>query len=114
MAAFLVVALCLVPRAASARDIDRDILKKGISLTEAVDKLGQPDSMEWVNAKGTAVLFLFYQCDDHSFFKLQFSAPIAGDTIKDQNGQTVLPMGFVTEHLAGWGKKFYNDQKSSQ
>jgi hypothetical protein len=79
-----------------AADINRDLLKRGMTLNEVVVTFGQPAQMEWVNLKGTAVLFIFYPTDK-------------SDAVFKQDGSMWLPLGFVTELLAGWGKEFYEE-----
>jgi hypothetical protein len=93
--------MCLLGSAVGARELDRGALKKGMTLPEVVQAFGQPVRMEWVNANGQAVLFVFYDTAGR-------------DVLKQADGRTVLPMGFVTERLAGWGKKFYKQLKPSQ
>ena len=93
-----------------AGDLDRDALKVGMTLSEVVETFGQPVRMEWVNMKGQAVFVLFYESEDRDLLKLQ-AGPIGGDTIKGEDGRTVLPLGFVTGRLAGWGRKFYKQVK---
>ena len=92
-------------------DIDRTVLKKGMSLPEVVQAFGQPDSMEWVNFKGQAILVVFFATEDKGFLQ---GGPLGGDTVKRDDGQTFLPLGFVTDQLTGWGKKFYTQIKSPE
>ena len=92
-------------------DIDRTLLKQGMSLPEVVQAFGQPDSIEWVNSKGQAILFVFFETPDKGFLQ---GGPIGGDTIKRDDGRTFLPLGFVTEQLTGWGKKFYIQIKTPE
>ena len=84
-----------------AGDLNRDLLKKGMSLNDVVLTFGQPVQVEWVNLSGTAVLFIFYPTDE-------------SDAVVRQDGRLLLPMGFVTEALAGWGKDFYEQNRSPQ
>ncbi len=107
----VVVGLAAVP--AGARDLDRSALKPGMTLNEAVQAFGQPDAIEWVNAKGQAVFFLFFENEGKDLLKLQ-AGPIGGDVITRDDGRTYLPLGFVTERLAGWGKKYYQQIKSPE
>ena len=87
-----------------------DLLKTGMSLTDVVDAFGQPARMEWVNQKGTPVMFLFYQTEDRfSVFRL-----FGNDLVTLEDGRTYTPLGFVTELLAGWGKKFYDQTRFPQ
>ena len=90
--------------------IDRSQLKKGMSLPEVVQAFGQPDSMEWVNFKGQAILVVFFPTEDKGFLQ---GGPFGGDTVKREDGRTFLPLGFVTDQLTGWGKKFYTQITSS-
>jgi hypothetical protein len=89
----------LLSSASWAADLDRKALKQGLSLPEVVQAIGQPDHIEWLNVQGQAVLFVFYDTDGK-------------DVIKGEDGRTFLPLGFVTERLAGWGKRFYEQAKS--
>jgi hypothetical protein len=98
------VVAVLVMVAASAvwaDDLNRDLLKKGMSLNDVVLTFGQPAQIEWVNLSGTAVLFVFYPTDK-------------SDAVVRQDGLLLLPLGFVTEALAGWGKDFYEQNRSPQ
>jgi len=92
-------------------EIDRTALKKGMSLPEVVQAFGQPDAMEWVNFKGRAILVVFFATEDKGFLQ---GGPFGGDTVKRDDGQTFLPLGFVTDQLTGWGKKFYTQIKSPE
>lgn len=83
-----------------AEGLDKDLLKIGMTLPEVVEGFGQPLRMEWVNLKGQPVLFLFYPYD--GFF----------DGLKQEDGGKVIPLGFLTEKLAGWGRKFYEQTKA--
>jgi hypothetical protein len=91
--------------------IDRSVLKKGMSLPEVVQAFGLPDSMEWVNSQGQPILFVFFETEDKGFFQ---GGPLGGDTIKREDGRRFLPLGFLTEQLAGWGKKFYIQFKPAE
>ncbi len=93
-----------VSQAPSWAAIDRSLLKKGMSLPEVVHAFGQPDSMEWVNFKGQAILVVFFATEDKGILQ---GGPFGGDTVKREDGRTFLPLGFVTDQLTGWGKKFY-------
>jgi hypothetical protein len=106
----LALGVCLLVPPAWA-DIDRTVLKKGMSLPEVVQAFGQPDSMEWVNFKGQAILVVFFATEDKGFLQ---GGPFGGDTVKRDDGQTFLPLGFVTDQLTGWGKKFYTQIKSPE
>jgi len=106
----LALGVCLLVPPAWA-DIDRTVLKKGMSLPEVVQAFGQPDSMEWVNFKGQAILVVFFATEDKGFLQ---GGPLGGDTVKRDDGQTFLPLGFVTDQLTGWGKKFYTQIKSPE
>ena len=105
----IAVMLSVTAQAVWAQDINRDLLKQGMTLPEAIAAFGQPVRVEWVNLKGTAVFFMFYESED---------CLLCMDTIRgtgvvtQEDGRTVLPLGFVTEALAGWGKKFYRQAKS--
>jgi hypothetical protein len=105
------VGVGLAAAPAGARDFDRSALKPGLTLNEAVQAFGQPDAIEWVNAKGQAVFFLFFENEGKDLLKLQ-AGPIGGDVVTRGDGRTYLPLGFVTERLAGWGKKYYEQVKS--
>lgn len=102
------LALCVVTAvflvaapAAWADEVNRDLLKKGMSLNDVVLTFGQPAQIEWVNLSGTAVLFIFYPTDQ-------------SDAVFRKDGLMLLPLGFVTEALAGWGKDFYEQNRSPQ
>jgi hypothetical protein len=99
--AAIAVLLSVAAQVAWAQDINRDLLKKGMSLNDVVLTFGQPAQIEWVNLSGTAVLFIFYPTDQ-------------SDAVVRQDGRLLLPMGFVTEALAGWGKDFYEQNRSPQ
>jgi len=103
-----VVALCGPAEPLWAGGLDRDALKKGMTLNEVVQAHGQPVRMEWVNLKGQAVFFLFYEAED---CLLCLRAILGKDVLTQEDGRTVLPLGFVTERLAGWGLKFYEQTK---
>ena len=93
-----------------AEGFNPDLLKTGMTLTDAVEKFGQPARMEWVNQKGTPVLFLFYETEDRfSLLRL-----FGNDLVTLEDGRTCTPLGFVTEILAGWGKKFYDQTRFPQ
>jgi hypothetical protein len=98
--AVTVLAVVAAP-AVWAGELNRDLLKKGMSLNDVVLTFGQPAQIEWVNLSGTAVLFIFYPTDQ-------------SDAVALQDGRLLLPMGFVTESLAGWGKDFYEQNRSPQ
>ena len=106
----LALGVCLLAPPAWA-DIDRAALKKGMSLPDVVQAFGLPDSMEWVNFKGQAILVVFFATEDKGFLQ---GGPFGGDTVKRDDGQTFLPLGFVTDQLTGWGKKFYTQIKSPE
>ena len=91
--------------------VDRSVLKKGMSLPEVVQSFGLPDSIEWVNFQGQAILFVFFETADKGILQ---GGPFGGDTITRDNGRTALPLGFMTDQLAGWGKKFYFQFKPSE
>ena len=99
--AAIAVLLSVAAQAAWAQNINRDLLKKGMSLNDVVLTFGQSAQIEWVNLSGTAVLFIFYPTDQ-------------SDAVARQDGRLLLPMGFVTEALAGWGKDFYEKNRSPQ
>ena len=90
---------------------DRSVLKQGMSLPEVVQSFGLPDSIEWVNFQGQAILFVFFETADQGFFQ---GGPLGGDTVTRDNGRTALPLGFMTDQLAGWGKRFYFQFKPSE
>jgi hypothetical protein len=92
-------------------EIDRAALKKGMSLPDVVQAFGQPDSMEWVNFKGQTILVVFFATKDKGLLQ---GGPLGGDTVKRDDGQTFLPLGFVTDQLTGWGKKFYTQITSPE
>jgi hypothetical protein len=83
-----------------AESLDKDTLKIGMTLPDVVEGFGQPLRVEWVNLKGQPVLFLFYPYD--GFF----------DGLTQEDGRKIIPLGFVTEKLAGWGGKFYEQTKA--
>ncbi len=95
------VMLSVAAPPAWAQDVNRDLLKRGMSLNDVVLTFGQPTQMEWVNLSGTAVLFIFYPTDQ-------------SDAVVRRDGLRLLPLGFVTEALAGWGKEFYEQNRSPQ
>ena len=76
---------------------DKLVLTNGV----VIQAFGQPVQVEWVNLKGKPILFIFYPTDQ-------------ADAIIQQNGRMLLPLGFVAEALAGWGKEFYDWGKSPQ
>ena len=93
-----------------AEGFNPDLLKTGMTLTDAVETFGQPARMEWANQKGTPVLFLFYQTEDRfSLLRL-----FGNDLVTLEDGRTYTPLGFVTEILTGWGKKFYDQTRFPQ
>ena len=93
-----------------AEGFNPDLLKTGMSLTDVVDAFGQPARMEWVNQKGTPVMFLFYQTEDRfSLLRL-----FGNDLVTLEDGRTYTPLGFVTQTLVGWGKKFYDQTRFPQ
>ena len=95
------VMLSVVAPTAWAQNINEDLLKRGMTLTVVIQAFGQPVQMEWVNLKGKPILFIFYPTDQ-------------ADAIIQQNGRMLLPLGFVAEALAGWGKEFYDRIKFPQ
>jgi hypothetical protein len=106
----LALGVCLLG-APTWADIDRTALKQGMSLPEVVQAFGQPDAMEWVNFKGQTILVVFFASEDKGLLQ---GGPMGGDTVKRNDGRTFLPLGFVTDQLAGWGKKFYTKITSSE
>ena len=100
----VLVLLACVFSLPSWANVDRTLLKKGMSLPEVVHAFGQPDSMEWVNFKGQTILVVFFATEDKGFLQ---GGPFGGDTVKRDDGRTFLPLGFVTDQLTDWGKKFY-------
>ncbi len=97
----IVVMLSVTAQAAWAQDINRDLLRKGMGLNDVVQTFGQPNHMEWANVKGTPVLFIFYPTDK-------------SDAVFRVDGSMWLPLGFVTEVLAGWGREYYEEIQSAQ
>jgi hypothetical protein len=87
--------------------LDRSALKKGMTLPEVVAAFGQPDQIEWVNVKGQSMLFVFYPTED----QIALLHPFGKDVLTLEDGRVYVPLGFVTERLAGWGKKFYERTK---
>ena len=106
----LALGVCLLAPPAWA-DIDRAALKKGMSLPDVVQAFGLPDSMEWVNFKGQTILVVFFASEDKGLLQ---GGPLGGDTVKRDDGRTFLPLGFVTDQLTGWGKKFYTQITSPE
>ena len=106
----LALGVCLLVPPAWA-DIDRTVLKKGMSLPEVVQAFGQPDAMEWVNFKGQTILVVFFASADKGLLQ---GGPMGGDTVKRDDGRAFLPLGFVTDQLTGWGKKFYTQITSTE
>ncbi|HZC68948.1 MAG TPA: hypothetical protein VE201_10055 [Nitrospirales bacterium] len=95
---------------AQADGFNQDLLKTGMTLSDVVQAFGQPNRMEWVNQKDTPVLFLFYPTEDRfSLLRL-----FGNDLVTLEDGHTYTPLGFVTEVLAGWGKKFYDQARFPQ
>ncbi len=94
----IAVAVWTMPQVVRADDVNRDLLQKGLKLVQAIEAFGQPAQMEWVNLKGTPVLFIFYPSDQ-------------SDAIQLADGRTLLPLGFVIESLEGWGKDYYQQTK---
>jgi len=107
MLVLMSVVLCGLDATAYARDLDRTLLKKGMTLSETVQTFGQPVRMEWVNLRGQPVFFLFYEAEDCALCV----GPLDRDVLKHEDGRTFLPLGFVTDQLAGWGRKFYQQVK---
>ena len=103
-----VVVLWAMPPAVGAADLNRDLLQQGMTLPETIEAFGQPVRVEWVNLKGTAIFFLFYESED---CLLCLDTILGTGVVTLEDGQIVLPLGFVTERLAGWGKKFYQQAK---
>jgi hypothetical protein len=95
---------------ARADGLNPDLLKPEMTLTQVVLAFGQPSRMEWVNQKGTPVLFLFYPTED----RFSLLRPFGNDLVTLEDGGTYTPLGFVTETLAGWGKKFYDQVRLPQ
>lgn len=106
----LALGVCLLGAPAWA-DIDRTALKQGMSLPEVVQAFGQPDAMEWVNFKGQTILVVFFASADKGLLQ---GGPMGGDTVQRDDGRTFLPLGFVTDQLTGWGKKFYTQITSTE
>ena len=106
----LALGVCLLAPPAWA-DIDRSALKEGMSLPDVVQAFGLPDSMEWVNFKGRTILVVFFASEDRGLLQ---GGPLGGDTVKRDDGRTFLPLGFVTDQLTGWGKKFYTQITSTE
>ena len=105
-----VVTWWVAVQSAWADGFNPDLLKTGMSLTDVVDAFGQPARMEWVNQKGTPVMFLFYQTEDRfSLLRL-----FGNDLVTLEDGRTYTPVGFVTQTLVGWGKKFYDQTRFPQ
>ncbi len=101
MVCALAVLVLVAAPAVWADDLNRDLLKKGMSLNDVVLTFGQPNHMEWANVKGTPVLFIFYPTEQ-------------SDAVFRTDGSMWLPLGFVTEMLAGWGREFYEEIQSAQ
>jgi len=95
---------------ARADGFNLDLLKAEMTLMEVIQVFGQPARMEWVNQKGMAVLFLFYPTED----RFSLLRPLGNDLVTLEDGRTYTPLGFVTETLAGWGKKFYDQARVPQ
>jgi hypothetical protein len=95
---------------ARADGFNLDLLKAEMTLLEVIQVFGQPARMEWVNQKGMAVLFLFYPTED----RFSLLRPFGNDLVTLEDGRTYTPLGFVTETLAGSGKKFYDQARSPQ
>ena len=95
---------------AQADGLNPDLVKAGMTMMDVIQAFGQPNRMEWVNHKGTPVLFLFYQTED----RFSLLRPFGNDLVTLEDGRTYTPLGFVTETLAGWGKKFYDQTRLPQ
>jgi hypothetical protein len=95
---------------ARADGLNLDLLKEGMTLMEVIQAFGQPARMDWVNQKGTPVFFLFYPTED----RFSLLRPLGNDLVTLEDGRTYTPLGFVTETLAGWGKKFYDETRFPQ
>ena len=102
MVCAVTVVVVVAAPAAWAGNLNGDLLKKGMSLNDVVLTFGQPAQMEWINLRGTAVLFIFYPTDK------------SDDAVFRKDGAMWLPLGFVTEALAGWGKDFYEQNRAPQ
>ena len=97
----VVTALFLaVAPAARADDLNRDLLRKGMSLHDVIQTFGQPTQLEWVNVRGTPILVIFYPTDK------------SDAVFRATDNRTFLPLGFVAEGLTGWGRDFYEEIKS--
>src|SRR2546428_5968549 len=85
---------------AQADGFNPDLLKTGMTLTDVVQAFGQPARMEWVNLKGTAGVFLFFETQD------RFSPPplFGNDLVTLGDGRTFTPLGFVTQRPTRLGK----------
>ena len=101
MVCAVTVVVVVAAPAAWADDLNRDLLKNGMSLNDVVLTFGQPVQMEWINLSGTAMLFIFYPTDK-------------SDAVFRTDGTMLLPLGFVTEALAGWGRDFYEQNRAPQ
>ena len=97
----IAVMLSVAAPAAWAQNINEDLLKKGMTLPVAIQAFGQPVHVEWVNPKGKPILFIFYPTDQ-------------SDAVMLKDGRRLLPLGFVAEALAGWGKDFYDQNNPPQ
>lgn len=102
--------LCAAVPIARADGLNLDLLKEGMTLMEVIQAFGQPARMDWVNQKGTPVFFLFYPTED----RFSLLRPLGNDLVTLEDGRTYTPLGFVTETLAGWGKKFYDQARFPQ
>jgi hypothetical protein len=103
----IVITLWAAGAADAGTGLDRSALKKGMALPEVVEAFGQPARMEWLNVKGQPVLFLFYPSQD----QIALLHPFGKDVLTMEDGRVYIQLGFVTERLAGWGKKFYEQSK---
>jgi hypothetical protein len=93
---------------ALADPIDKDKLKLGITLNETVQTFGQPLRIEWVNTKGQAVLFLFYEGEACILCLEVFTGQ---DVIPQEDGRAFFPLGFIVDSLSGWGRRYYEQVK---
>ena len=96
------------PPPAWADPINKDQIKLGMTLSDTLQAFGQPAEVEWVNLKGQAVLFLFYEGQTCTVCLELFTGQ---DVIERQDGRLLYPLGFISDAVSGWGRSYYENMK---
>jgi len=104
----VVLLISAPPPPAWADPINKDQLKLGMPLSDTLQAFGQPSEVEWVNLKGQAVLFLFYEGQTCTVCLELFTGQ---DVIQRQDGRLLYPLGFIVDALSGWGRSYYESIK---